>query len=196
MLVQLDSDNRVNGYINISNSRLEDEFLANNPNYIRTNFNFIEDIHLYEYDTVNNTFNLVADWEAIKAQREAEAEAIRLANQPTLDDLKNIKIENLHAKFDAIYQDRLKKYSQVEQSTFPAQEEEYRAYIKDNTVATPTIDTISSSRGITKEELITRIGNNINERDTNVGQLQAAETLIKTTTTEEELEVVCTQLEI
>jgi len=70
MLVKI-INNKIIGNINISNSSKEQDFLTNNPDYIKTDFDFVESLDLYEYDGTN--FNLVSGWEAIKTEREAEA---------------------------------------------------------------------------------------------------------------------------
>jgi len=69
MLVKI-INNKIIGNINISNSSKEQDFLTNNPDYIKTDFDFVESLDLYEYDGTN--FNLVSGWEAIKEEQEKE----------------------------------------------------------------------------------------------------------------------------
>lgn len=69
MLVNI-INGKVNGTVTISNAQKEQEFLENNPSFIKTDFEFTESQDLYEYD--GTTFNLVADWETLKSEREAE----------------------------------------------------------------------------------------------------------------------------
>lgn len=63
-------NNRISGFISISDQDREASFLEEHPNYIKTDFNFTEPHDLYEYD--GTTFHLIDGWEQIKAEREAE----------------------------------------------------------------------------------------------------------------------------
>ena len=187
MLVNI-LNNIPNGIITISNADKELEFLANNPTYIESDFNFIESLDLYEYD--GTTFNLVADWEAIKATREAELLASMIPTPPTFEELQSQKLAEVRAKYEAIYEQALASYSEVEKATFADQKAEYRAYQLDNTAPTPTVDAIATGRGITRDELLTKIGNNIIGQLQLIGQQQAEEDMIKACTTIQELDGV------
>jgi len=63
-MIILIENNRIISSVNVSS---EDEFLKLNPNYIKTDFQFKEDIDLYEFD--GNRFVLIDGWEKIKKER-------------------------------------------------------------------------------------------------------------------------------
>ncbi len=127
MLVELNKDNKIVNIINISSATNEQEFMQQNEGYIITNFDFVEDIDLYEYDEVNNTFALVVDWETIKAQREAQS-------LPTLEDLKTSKINALNAYFNEQYKFYLAQYPEIEQDSFKDKAKESALVIDDAAV--------------------------------------------------------------
>ncbi len=52
------------------NGLSEEEVLIRYPDYLRTDFNFVEDFDLYQYN--GTSFDLISGWEDIKAQRAVE----------------------------------------------------------------------------------------------------------------------------
>lgn len=85
-------------------------------------------------------------------------------------------------------------YPDVETKTWDKQEQEARAYVADNTVATPLLTEISTARGMTLDELVPRV---IKKADTWVqlsgaatGKRQALETAIANANTIDELESI------
>ena len=138
MLVNI-INNKLVGYILISNSNKEQEFITNNPTYIKTDFLFAEDIDLYEYDEINNSFNLILNWEAIKAERqaqaEAEIEAQRIASLPSLEDAIALKIKSLNEKVNEQYKAYLSKYPEIEIESFKNKANESALVIADNNIA-------------------------------------------------------------
>ena len=66
----------------------------NNPDWIFTDFEFQEDIKYYDYD---GSFTLKQDWETLKAQDEAAAQAEK--EQREFDTLKNQKLQDLKEAF-------------------------------------------------------------------------------------------------
>lgn len=54
----------------------------------------------------------------------------------------------------------VKDYPDFEVDTFSTQETEAKEYMKDNTSATPFIDSLAASRGVDKEVMISKIINN------------------------------------
>ncbi len=132
MLVKIEN-NKIVGNINISPANREQEFLENNPSYVKTDFNFVEDLALYEYK--NNTFSLVENWEELK-------EAKRVASLPSLEELKLLKIKELHEKDNEAYEAYLNFYPTKEVKSFEAREKEAFAYKQDNNAPTPIIDAL------------------------------------------------------
>lgn len=106
----------------------------------------------------------------------------------TLQELKNEKLQELAQKASDQYTEQLKYYSLNEQATFATQESEYLAWETDGTSLTPTVDRISTARGIDRIVLLAKIGANIEQRDIATGQQQAVEDLIKACITITQLE--------
>lgn len=80
-----------------------------------------------------------------------------------------------HARINTAYQSAVNTvtagYPADEISSWPKQESEARAWLADNTVATPWLDSASAARGITKADLVTRIMDNAALFTTAHGQL-------------------------
>lgn len=76
---------------------------------------------------------------------------------PTTESLILEKRAEINAAFEQSMQQITNGYPSNEVSSWSKQETEARAYIADNTAATPLIDALASGRGVNKEELVTRI---------------------------------------
>lgn len=77
-----------------------------------------------------------------------------------------------------------------ELSTYATQENEWRAWTADKTSHTPYADVLAAMRGITKEELMYKIGLKIQFFASIQGQLHAYQDIISSATTLAELEVL------
>jgi len=173
------------GYINISNSKKEQEFLTANPNYMDTDFNFVESMDLYEYN--GTTFNLISGWETIKATRIEEA---RIANLPTFEELQESMINTLHKAYDENFNAYLSQYPKGEQESFKDKAYEAKAYQADNTVATPYISGMVGGDEALRVEMLTAVWNKVQYSSMMEGQMIAKRDAIKACTTIEELEAI------
>lgn len=68
-----------------------------------------------------------------------------------------VDARNATKQFQAEARQIVAGYTQEEIETFPAQEQEAKAYVADNTSPTPMIDAIISESGEDKDELVNRI---------------------------------------
>ena len=191
MLVNI-IDNKISGVVSISNKEKEQEFIKVNPTYISTDFKFTESLDLYEYD--GTTFNLIDGWETIKADREAEAEAKRLAqieaNKPTLEELKTQKIQALQKAFDDDFNRYLSQYPKAEVESFSSKAEEAKAYMLDNTAATPYILAMVGGDETLRVAMINSVWNKVQYRARAEGQMIDKRDIIKNCTTVEELDAI------
>lgn len=148
-------------------------------------------INRYENTTTNNI--IVAEQSFIDSlpdtyENLGEANPAIPEVPKTLQELKNEKLQALAQKASDQYTEQLKYYSLNEQATFATQEAEYLAWEADGTSLTPTVDRISTARGVDRIVLLAKIGANIEQRDIATGQQQAVEDLIKACTTITQLE--------
>ena len=187
MLVNI-VNNKPAGIVRISNKEKEDDFLKNNPSYIRTDFDFAEDFDLYEYD--GTTFGLVPNWEQIKADREAQRQAEIEANQPTLGELKKQKISLLKKKYDKAFREYLSTYSEIEIQSFKDKAKEAKAYMINNNAPTPYIDAMVGGDGQKKVELINGIYRKIKHLASLEGKMLATRDAIKACKTKDELDAI------
>ena len=84
-------------------------------------------------------------------------EVKELSENKLLQSLENIssrkKEEALKGADDAVSA-YMAQFSEVEKLTFPNQQKEVEAWLADNTVATPVLDSLAEARGISREEQI------------------------------------------
>lgn len=110
--------------------------------------------------------------------------------EPIVETLKAIKLSNVLF----IYQDKINsimsRYNEYELDSFADQREEWKKYTADATALTPIVDAMATARGISKEELMAKIGANVIGIATIQGQQNALEDAIKNCTTLEELEAI------
>ena len=92
--------------------------------------------------------------------------------------------------------DKIKsKYAQFEVESFLDQREEWRRWISDPNAPTPYVDALAAARGISKEELMKRIGRKVTALATLQGKQQALIDKIEAATTIEELEMIDQELQ-
>ncbi len=190
MLVKIEN-NKIVANVTISNKERESDFLKSNSDYIRTDFNFVEDMSLYEYSEENGTFSLISGWEQIKADKE---EALRIANTPTLEELKEIKISQLNRKANEQYRAYLSKYPEIEIDSFKEKAKETALVMLDNNVALEQTPYLSGLTGNTSIEARNTLAFAVNAKVQETAQLEAYAVSkrdeIKVCTTIEELEAV------
>lgn len=88
-----------------------------------------------------------------------------------ITDLKNMHTTNNERDFVAKSKNLKSTYSESEVESWAVQRSEAQAYSADNTASTPLLSTIASARGITLDELVTRVLSNISAYDTAYGTL-------------------------
>ena len=184
MLVKVE-DGIIISSIIISHIQTESNFLKDNPSYIKTDFNFTEDLNPYEYD--GTTFNLIDGWEQIKVDR---IEAERVANLPTFEEAKQLAIDELHDEYQKHYDDYLSQYPAREIATFTTKQNEAMAWNLDNTTPTPTIDAMVQDDSTKRAELLYAVLAKVNFLAVQEGQMVAKRDVIKACTTMEELEAI------
>lgn len=88
-----------------------------------------------------------------------------------IEELKQEKLADINSEFDKSMQPIINGIPSIERESWKKQEEEARSYQANNSAATPLIDALSASRGVTKAELVTRIINKADLYATISGQL-------------------------
>lgn len=128
MLIQI-IDQDIGGIVHATGRLSVSEFLAENPSYIDTDFDFTEEVRFYEY--VNNEFVFKSGWEVTKATEEAEAlvianavEAARAANSVREDRDERLSKTDFYALSDVVMTTEMTAYRQAlravpEQEGFP-----------------------------------------------------------------------------
>lgn len=178
-------ENKPSNPVAISDPDKEQEFLVSNPTYIQTDFKFAESVDLYEYD--GTTFNLIENWETIKADR---LEARRIANLPTFEELQTQMIATLHKNYDAQFDAYLAQYPKGEQTSFEDKASEAKAYHADNTVDTPIISAMVGGDETLRVEMLEAVWVKLIGIAQMEGQMVAKRDAIKACTTVEELEAI------
>ena len=105
---------------------------------------------------------------------------IEIQAPETFEDNRTAKILSARDYFDAHF----------EKETWETQRHEWVEYEKDNLVSTPYCDMLASTRGIPKEYLMQRIGENVVSYANIQGQLHALEDMINGVTTQEQLDQI------
>ena len=93
-------------------------------------------------------------------------------------------------KYQGIVNAVRNKYSEYEVESFTDQRNEWKLYIADNNAKTPIVDAIANARGISRDDLFTKIGNNVTAIATAQGQQNALEDAIEACATIEDLEAI------
>lgn len=111
--------------------------------------------------------------------------------ETSLDELKDAKLSEINAAYDAATSALVATYPQTELLTFDKQEAEARAWTADHNAETPLVDMLAAGRQMDKAELIRRI---IQKADTFTlavgwltGQRQHYEDLLKASETTEDV---------
>lgn len=109
----------------------------------------------------------------------------------TFEDKQN----NLIKKVNEAYSNKIKeiasKYPNTERDTWPIQQSEWTAWVQDPTNAkTPFVDTVAQARGITREEMLNKIGENVKTFAYLLGLKQQYLDKVNKATTEDELKLI------
>lgn len=193
MLVEI-IDNKQIGIVSISNTDKEQEFLDNNPTYIKTDFNFVENTDLYEFS--GGTFNLVSNWEELKAIKEVERLAEIEANKPTFQEQKSQKIRDLHTNYQLGYDLYLSQYPKAEVESFPTKQKEAEIWEqapvedKNNPLLTPRISNIVGGDETKRIEFIQSVLAKLAYLSQAEGLMVSTRDAIKACATVEELDVI------
>ena len=110
---------------------------------------------------------------------------------PTFEELQKQKIEDIRQYFDEMVQNvSHANGADFEQDTWETQRNEWMLYSASPSANTPYIDTLSATRGVTKDYLLGRIGYNVLGYAQIQGNLHKYEDMINACTTEEELDQI------
>ena len=117
-----------------------------------------------------------------------------LGNLVSIKELKKNKLKKINSAYNVAISSLVFTYPSTELLTFDKQEQEARAWLKDNNVETPLIDALAEGRQIDKADLVNRI---INKSDLFAiqtgyltGQRQYYEDQLELATTKEEIEAI------
>ena len=116
-------------------------------------------------------------------------ELIKLNYEVILEN-KNELIQKVHSKYQKIIDNIKKTASSYEVETWTAQNTEWTSYVADNSANTPFVDALATARGITRDELMTKIGNKVTAVASTLGAQQKLEDQIKACTTQDELDAI------
>lgn len=188
MLVYV-NNNKPQSVMNISPSDRELQYAQENEGWIQGEFVFVEDMNLYEYN--GTTFVLVDGWEAVKAAKEAELEAERLAQIPLMfEGNKQRKLQELNQWHDAQTTAMKAKYSQSEVDSFLDKRNEAMAWRVNNTVATPYVDAMSGGNAEVRIMLLTSILAKVDATAQLEAYVLSKRDAIEVCSTQEELEAI------
>ena len=107
-----------------------------------------------------------------------------------LDIEKAVKIKEIKQIAQNKIDELSAKYAPYEVASFADQRAEWKLYIADNNAKTPIVDAIANARGISRDDLFTKIGNNVTAIATAQGQQNALEDAIEACATIEDLEAI------
>ena len=112
----------------------------------------------------------------------------------TFDELKATKLLEINSKYNEATSSLVLTYPSTELLSFDKQEQEARAWLKDNNVETPLIDALAEGRQIDKADLVNRIINKADLFAIQTGYLtgrrQYYEDQLELATTKEEIEAI------
>lgn len=112
--------------------------------------------------------------------------------QKQFSELQINKMMELNEYFNSLFNSMQPKVK-GEKESWNIQQNEWFSYTQDTNNSTPFVDAMAVGRGITRDELMTKIGNKVTEFATIQGQLQGYQDQIKAATTEAELDAISWQ---
>lgn len=123
-----------------------------------------------------------------------EAGEIAPADPVDLEALRSTKLTEINRQSRIEAGALISAYPEFERLTWPDQEREARAWQSDNAAETPTLDAIAAARGLTLDDLVTRVIAKADAFRLAAGQLagkrQALEDQIGAAATEAEIEAI------
>jgi len=128
----------------------------------------------------NSTFQTVQ-----KAIDFVTTENVKIFNEQKQD-----KINQLHTKYQKMYDDYLAQYPKREVDSFATKQAEATAYTIDNTASTPIIDAIVGNNATLKSAYITAVMAKVTALAQQEGQMVAIRDSIKACTTQSELDAI------
>jgi len=108
----------------------------------------------------------------------------------TFAEQKQEKINQLHIKYQKMYDDYLAQYPRREVDSFAVKQAEATAYTLDNTTATPIIDAIVGNNATLKSAYITAVMAKVTALAQQEGKMVAIRDSIKACTTQAELDAI------
>lgn len=118
----------------------------------------------------------------------------RVDTRMSLAKAKRVKLANINGQLDNALRLLVANYSQLVRETWPTQDLEAYAYIRDNAAATPFLSRMALKRGISVAALVTKVRNKINaNRDASgdlIGAAQKQQDAVKAATNFTELRLV------
>lgn len=82
--------------------------------------------------------------------------------KPTFDELKQQLIDKINNSYSTKVKEIASKYPDTERDTWSIQQSEWTEWIKNpSSTKTPFVDTLAQARGISREEMLKRIGENV-----------------------------------
>lgn len=97
--------------------------------------------------------------------------------------MKDHLIDYITGMFEAEIAQLNEGYPSSEKGTFAVQQTEWAAWNADNTASTPFVDALATARGMTKADLMAKIGTNVTAIATAVGNKQSRVDAINACTT-------------
>lgn len=108
----------------------------------------------------------------------------------TLEDAKEQKAKEVRDYFQKQIDEMQTKYAPYELQSFTDQKEEWKLWKQDPNASVPIVSAMATARGISKEELMQKIEDNVIGIATLQGQQNKLEDAINACTTLEELEAI------
>lgn len=108
----------------------------------------------------------------------------------TFEQKQRLKIEDARLYFDEIVNSYISDAAPFEFDSWETQRQEYEKYVADDTAPTPYCDMLAYERGLTKEIIMEKVGYKVAAFASIQGKLHHIEDLIKSCTTEEELDLI------
>ena len=116
---------------------------------------------------------------------------IQQSNKIKLISLKQQLIEKINHAYSTKIKEIASKYPNTERDTWSIQQSEWVEWVKDpQNAKTPFVDTIAQARGITREEMLNKIGENVKLFAYLLGLKQQYLDKVNKATTEDELKLI------
>lgn len=149
---------------------------------------------MYTYKIIsNNTFEVIGDnYKSIfNGDKTVAIETINKLTQQVINEVKQQLIEKINNAYSAKIKEIASKYPNTERDTWNIQQSEWTSWVQDSQNSkTPFVDTLAKARGITREEMLEKIGENVKLFAYLLGLKQQFLDKTNNATTENELESI------